>query len=288
MEVLVGSRSRFKALRALTIDGALNELDRKGLENKDRGPNVNNGQIASRPGSLDSVRSPPSLQRTSLEEVPEDDRFGVGEDDEDLDDDDAGSGKARADDRPTPMSEKARGKQPVARPSEVSRTTSASSLPTVSTITMQPFRPSQEWLESWYTTLPLATIFTTINNAKIGGTEPGSIAQSRASSVTGDDVTDRTGSIDNTSAASIPPPKAFEWTAVAIVWYTSEIWARIYLQEAEASQGLGGLYSGTNIVLFKRSSTSQQISLRSPKGAIDAVGNSLAQRISNISLKREQ
>jgi hypothetical protein len=67
----------------------------------------------------------------------------------------------------------------------------------------------------------------------------------------------------------------------------SELWGRVYIHEAEVSQGIGGLYSGTNIVLFKRSSTTPEISLRSPKGAIDAVGNSLAQRISNISLKRE-
>jgi hypothetical protein len=88
-------------------------------------------------------------------------------------------------------------------------------------------------------------------------------------------------------AVTAEPPSNFEWSSVARVWYMSELWGRIYIQEAEVSQGIGGLYSGTNIVLFKRSSSTQEISLRSPKGAIDAVGNSLAQRISNISLKRE-
>ena len=59
----------------------------------------------------------------------------------------------------------------------------------------------------------------------------------------------------------------------------------VYLQEEEAFHGSGGLYSGTNIVLFRRSATNREISLRRPRGAIDAVGNSLAQRISSISMK---
>lgn len=57
------------------------------------------------------------------------------------------------------------------------------------------------------------------------------------------------------------------------------------MQEAEAFQGSGGLYSSTNVVLFRRSAGNQEISLRSPKGAIDAVGQSIAQRISTFSLK---
>lgn len=81
------------------------------------------------------------------------------------------------------------------------------------------------------------------------------------------------------------PKEAFQWTPVAIGWYTALIWSRIYLSEAEAYQGAGGIYSSTNILLFKRSVTEQEISLRSPKGAIDAVGNAVAQRISSIGLK---
>jgi hypothetical protein len=99
-------------------------------------------------------------------------------------------------------------------------------------------------------------------------------------------MTDHAGSGEPPSVIA-EPPSNFEWSSIARVWYMSELWGRVYIHEAEVSQGIGGLYSGTNIVLFKRSSTTQEISLRSPKGAIDAVGNSLAQRISSISLKRE-
>lgn len=79
-------------------------------------------------------------------------------------------------------------------------------------------------------------------------------------------------------------PVSFTWTAVAIGWYNALIWSRIYLQEAEAFQGSGGLYSSTDIKLFRRQGASQEISLRSPKGAIDAVGLSLANRFSSINL----
>lgn len=79
-------------------------------------------------------------------------------------------------------------------------------------------------------------------------------------------------------------PVNFSWTAVAIGWYNALIWSRIYVQEAEAFQGSGGLYSSTDIRLFRRQGASQEISLRSPKGAIDAVGLSLANRISSINL----
>jgi hypothetical protein len=76
-------------------------------------------------------------------------------------------------------------------------------------------------------------------------------------------------------------PVNFQWTAVAVGWYNALIWSRIYLQEAEAFQGSTGLYNSTDIRLFRRHTASQEISLRSPKGAIDAVGNSLAQKISS-------
>ncbi|KAF1822772.1 uncharacterized protein K489DRAFT_318710 [Dissoconium aciculare CBS 342.82] len=297
VEVLVGSRARFKALRTLTIEGALAELNRQGQERKDRGLDGGNGQSYSRGPSMDSVRSPSALRTPTLEEVPEDERFDIGDDDGDEIegvDNDMHNGTPHLDesaDQLHQMSEKARGKQPASRVMALSRTTSASSLPTVSTITSQPFRPSQEWLESWYETLPLSTVFKTINEAKIGGGIPEkttrSIDQAMHAHNDGKFTPGANIELTNTAPVTAEPPSNFEWSSVARVWYMSELWGRIYIQEAEVSQGIGGLYSGTNIVLFKRSSSTQEISLRSPKGAIDAVGNSLAQRISNISLKRE-
>jgi hypothetical protein len=127
---------------------------------------------------MDSVRSPSALRTPTLEEVPEDERFDIGDDDGDenegVDNDMQNSTPHlnESTDQLHQMSEKARGKQPVSRVMALSRTTSASSLPTISTISSQQFRPSQEWLENWYETLPLSTIFKTINEAKIGGGIP--------------------------------------------------------------------------------------------------------------------
>jgi hypothetical protein len=284
------------------------------------------------------------MRTTTLEGVPEDERFDIGGDDDREDnastEDHMSNSTSRLDestDQLPSMSEKARGKQPAARILASSRTTSTSSLPTFSSMASQPFQPSQEWLESWYESLPLATIFKTINEAKTGGGVPEKSSRSideavrtshdtaftpgftdgfndpttahgiEASALRGGSAFKQSSSksqpglhdltmlklaTDHTGSGEVPsvvaePPINFEWSSVARVWYMSELWGRVYIHEAEVSQGIGGLYSGTNIVLFKRSSTTPEISLRSPKGAIDAVGNSLAQRISNISLKRE-
>lgn len=83
--------------------------------------------------------------------------------------------------------------------------------------------------------------------------------------------------------SSTPFPVPFQWTSVAIGWYNALIWSRIYLQEGEAFQGPNGLYSATEIRLFRRHSAKEEVSLRNPKGAIDAVGNSLAMRIGSLS-----
>jgi hypothetical protein len=123
------------------------------------------------------------MRTTTLEGVPEDERFDIGGDDDDDGDEhehastddhmhDSTSRLDESTDQLPSMSEKARGKQPAARILAASRTTSTSSLPTFSTMASPPFHPSQDWLESWYESLPLATIFKTINETKIGGGVP--------------------------------------------------------------------------------------------------------------------
>lgn len=154
IEVIIASRSRFKALRALTVEGAVAEMERQSQERKDRGTSDSRGP------SFDSVLSPASTRSPSLGVVPEDDRFAIGDDD----DEDIGDTA-----RPTSLSEKARGKQPEAA-SGFSRNVSASSLQSL-TMPMRDgvgggFRPSQPWLDSWYSRLPLGPIFKVIEAAE--------------------------------------------------------------------------------------------------------------------------
>jgi hypothetical protein len=308
VEVIIGNRKHFRALQAFTLEGALDEIDRQGQERKDHGSDV---QGTSQQTSFDSARGVASVRSPSLSDVPEnDDRFAIGdEDDEEAHASSPTSSRAAGQaESPARISEKARGKKPAVSLASMSRNASASSLPSLSySPNTTNFRPSPEWLESWTSRLPLDLIMKTIERAENkqknrndpaagrertldakffsrpatdgsqeqpGGTCGIRVLHSNATNVFSTD--EKPKSANGTS---------FQWTAFAIGWYNALIWSRIYLQEVEAFQGSGGLYSSTNVVLFKRSTGSQEISLRSPKGAIDAVGNSLAQRISSISMK---
>jgi hypothetical protein len=62
----------------------------------------------------------------------------------------------------------------------------------------------------------------------------------------------------------------------------SMLWGFIFAQDAQNNRGSNGLWAGTSIKLFNISSRQGEISLRSPKGAVDAVGDSLARRIGSF------
>ncbi len=354
VSVLVASKKQFRALREVTIEGALAEAERQAIERKDRGDVYS--PSTSRGSSMDSMRRPAPAQPPSLAEVPEDNQFAIGDDDED--DEAAGLDEKHVGDSahdssaestvqaettsPTRLSAKARGKQRAALQISTSRNTSTTSLPTLTLSTStQTFKPSEQWLESWYSHLPLDQILKVIDDResqKQGVSARTSISDTRADASVDRPSTARKEPGVDTREARQPSPLArqsvesarssqpaygadgqghlglkgkhsiapittsanapksdnirpaaggpvnFQWTAVAVGWYNALIWSRIYLQEAEAFQGSGGLYSSTDIKLFRRQGASQEISLRSPKGAIDAVGASLAQRISSISL----
>ena len=176
VEVVVRSRKRFKALRDFTVEGAIAELDRHAQERKDRGESAvpaSGIRSPGRKGSLDSTRSPASARSPQLGNVPENEAFAIGDDEED---EDGESGVlANSTSLTTPlsasssnvaeeavplqsrsMSEKARGKQPVGQGSfsrSTSRNTSTTSLPALITpqaptpqSSLSTFRPTPEWV----------------------------------------------------------------------------------------------------------------------------------------------
>ena len=160
VKVLVASKKRFTTLRELTIEGAQAELERQAIERKDRGDGS-----ASRGNSMDSMRRPAPVRTPSLAEVPEDSQFTIG-DDEDEDEVDTTVTSATS---PTRLSEKARGKQPAALRVSTSRnasTTSLNTLTTPATTTSATFLPSEQWLENWYTQLPLEPILKVIEETE--------------------------------------------------------------------------------------------------------------------------
>lgn len=83
--------------------------------------------------------------------------------------------------------------------------------------------------------------------------------------------------IANASCATVVKVQTFRWTNLALGWYISLLWGRIYAADSAR------LWVGTNVRLFNVISQQNRISLSSPKGAVDAVGDTIARRIGSIS-----
>lgn len=86
---------------------------------------------------------------------------------------------------------------------------------------------------------------------------------------------------------------SFEWSALSMGWYESLLWGFIFSSEmvvgsaSGATPGTVGVWNGTAIKLFKvQEAAAQGPTLLAPKGAVDAVGSNLVQRIGNLSLRR--
>ena len=97
------------------------------------------------------------------------------------------------------------------------------------------------------------------------------------------------------SIISEPTPtraQSFEWTALSMGWYESLLWGFIFSSEmvvgsaAGATPGTVGVWNSTGIRLFRvQEAAAQGPTLMAPKGAVDAVGSNLVQRIGNFSLR---
>ena len=61
------------------------------------------------------------------------------------------------------------------------------------------------------------------------------------------------------------------------------LWGLVYAADAAMNRGSSGVWAGTSIKLFNVVSQREQVSLRSPKGAVDAAGDAIARRISSFS-----
>lgn len=85
---------------------------------------------------------------------------------------------------------------------------------------------------------------------------------------------------------------SFEWSALSMGWYESLLWGFIFASEmvvgsaSGSTPGTVGVWNGTGIRLFRVQETAVQgPTLLAPKGAVDAVGSSLVQRIGNLNLR---
>ena len=167
---VVRSKKRFEALRDFTLEGGREEIERQIQQRKERLTDNYGSSPVSRGNSNDLVRSPTSARTPSLGNVPEDNTFTIGEDEDDSDDEERPSRPRQQQHTPSAstsraasvsssidetlplqlrgMSEKARGKMPAGHPS-FSRQNSNASLNSMNTATPIPnghFTPSVEWV----------------------------------------------------------------------------------------------------------------------------------------------
>lgn len=78
----------------------------------------------------------------------------------------------------------------------------------------------------------------------------------------------------------------FEWSPLSLGWYESLLWGFIFAGEMVVAKGTAGVWNNTSIRLFRvQEAAAQTPSLLAPRGAVDAVGSNLVQRIGSLNLR---
>ncbi|EHK25999.1 uncharacterized protein TRIVIDRAFT_73445 [Trichoderma virens Gv29-8] len=298
------NKKRIEALRTFTLETGQEEIEKINRRRKDAGGHTGLFDDGSRRSSVDSVRSPSNtLSRTqSLEEVPEDSAFAVGDDDDDDSDEEPQPTPAASTASENPsqassvtnvedavpvqlrgMSEKARGKMP-ANIQSFSRQNSSTSLGAYSNANQAfggSFEPTAPWIDSWLPELPLHTILTIIQQTT-------SVLPRQASAR--DAAADTLRRIQKIEFIGLEPSAirvhSFEWSQLALGWYESLLWGVIFASEMQIAKGTMGIWNGTAIKLFRVQETAPAgPTLTSPRGAVDAVGSNIVSRIGQINLR---
>ncbi|KAE8342440.1 hypothetical protein BDV24DRAFT_41989 [Aspergillus arachidicola] len=311
-------RRRFEAVREFTLESGQQEIERQNERRKSEGGSYDFVSSPVLPASEDDPHTA-SGARSPLGRIPEEHSpFAIGGDDSD---DEREEQKTPAQSSPSVqssrrpsissavdesvplqlrgMSEKARGKMPAGQPSfsRQNSMTSQSSMSAAFPTAPNGFTPTVAWLESWLPDLPLHTILTIIS--AIMPHLPESALQSTSSPEARTLINNLPSFAEEPMIQSIisePPPTrvhSFEWSALSMGWYESLLWGFIFSSEmvvgsaSGATPGTVGVWNGTGVKLFKvQEAAAQGPTLLAPKGAVDAVGSNLVQRIGNLSLRR--
>ncbi|KAJ6186038.1 Nuclear pore complex component [Penicillium mononematosum] len=308
-------RQRFEAVRAFTLESGQQEIERQN-ERRKAGSSSDVAISPTLSQSEDDLHTP-SGARSPLTRIPEENSpFAIGDDDSDDEREEEGaqtpsqsSFSAQTSRRPSTtstmdengvqqvraMSEKARGKKPAGHP-PFSRQNSMTICLLYSPPSASGFTPTVPWLESWLPELPLHTTLTIIS--AIAPHIPDAALASAASPEARTLVHNLPSFADEPEVKSIisePTPvrvQSFEWSALSMGWYESLLWGFIFSSEmvvgsaSGATPGTVGVWNGTAIKLFRvQEAAAQGPTLLAPKGAVDAVGSNLVQRIGNLSLR---
>jgi hypothetical protein len=135
-------------------------------------------------------------------------------------------------------------------------------------------------IESWLPELPLHTILTLIS--QLGPHIPASGGS--------DDTAAALEAIREREIRGIDPSPIrvhlFEWSPLSLGWYESLLWGFVFAGELLVSKGTAGVWNNTSIRLFRvQEAAAQTPSLLAPRGAVDAVGSNLVQRIGSLNLR---
>jgi|SRR5690242_10200963 len=105
--------------------------------------------------------------------------------------------------------------------------------------------------------------------------------------------TDTTAALNVIKATKIPSIEPspirvhlFEWSTLSLGWYESLLWGFVFTSEMVVARGTAGVWNNTSIRLFRvQQGENQTPSLMAPRGAVDAVGSNLVQRIGSLNLR---
>ncbi|WEW56071.1 hypothetical protein PRK78_001506 [Emydomyces testavorans] len=310
------SKRRFEALRAFTLESGEHEIEQQ--QHRRKASLTGSDHLSGAPfaQSGEDIRSP----ARSLSHVPEEDgTFAVGDDESDEDtprqttppqsspslDTSQTPSLASPVDESVPhqlrgLSEKARGKMPAGQAtfSRQNSTTSLNSYTAASSVptTSSGFAPTAAWIESWVPELPLHTILTIISaiSPHVHAAALQSSLNPEARTLLSELPSFRE-EPHIQAVLSDPSPiqvHLFEWSPLSLGWYESLLWGFIFSSEmvvgsaSGSTPGTVGVWNGTAIKLFRvQEAIAQGPTLLAPKGAVDAVGSSIVQRIGNLNLR---
>ena len=306
-------RQRFEAVRAFTLESGQQEIERQ-KEKRKAGDTPADTLASPTLSHSEEDFHTPSGARSPLTQIPEENAFAIGGDDSDDEPENTpsqSSPSAQTSRRPSitsltdengqqsrGLSEKARGKMPAGKPSfsRQNSMTSQTSMSALFTASSTGFTPTVAWLESWLPELPLHTILTIISAIAPHIPEAALVTTSSPEARTLiANLPSFTEEPQVKSIISEPTPvqaQPFEWSALSMGWYESLLWGFIFSSEmvvgsaAGATPGTVGVWNGTGIRLFRvQEAAAQGPTLMAPKGAVDAVGSNLMERIGNLSLR---
>lgn len=266
--VVLRSRRRIEALRAFTLEGGQQEIERAARRRKEglESHHTDSSSSLVRSNASDTL-NPPTRTNTdnSIDGAVVDGTFAIGDDD---DSDEGPDGPTPSQSSPSirdsrapsiasssaddalplqlrGMSEKARGKMPAGAQS-FSRQNSTTSLSRGMTGAQTGgFTPTPEWIESWLPELPLHTLLTLVkvlaphlpstSNTSANSSENNGAGQNNT------DVRDFITSLPESTqhpaiSAILSSPSSikvhlFEWSPLSLGWYTSVLWSLIFTSE---------------------------------------------------------